>query len=335
MSMPRRCGIPLSIREGPDVSDPPGPLLLASGALLHFHAHTLSDSIRSAIRVARLTQDYAAVWWLTREMIDVNDKQAYDRLAFEMYEIYQDDFDSLQRSLELQWVDRRTISELPRTAGKPKTKDGQVLLTSISQIEHDLDVLAVNIADPTCTLQDKLELLFRQQQRRNIIERVKATVYDYLVKTEVRLTFEDHNADVFTEHIAVVNALIAKHAPDVATMFTAAYERLDDPNPESLHQAATSCRRILKAVADYVFPPQDPTIDSSGVKRLLGEEQYVNRLLAYAESRLPGTFGDTWQATLNDLSARLDSLNALTSKGVHAPDIALFEARHCAMQTWL
>jgi hypothetical protein len=35
------------------------------------------------------------------------------------------------------------------------------------------------------------------------------------------------------------------------------------------------------------------------------------------------------------LSGRLDAMNALSSKGVHAPEFALFEARHCAMQTYL
>lgn len=170
---------------------------------------------------------------------------------------------------------------------------------------------------------------------KNILERIRSKVHDYLVKVEARLTFEERNNDVFDQHITVVNDLIAEHAPEVATMFTAAYDRLDDTNPESLHQAATSCRRILRAVADHLFPPGPPIVDTSGTKRDVGEEQFVNRLLAYAESKLPGTVGELWQASLNDLSVRLDALNSLASKGVHAPAIGLFEARHCAMQTYL
>lgn len=59
----------------------------------------------------------------------------------------------------------------------------------------------------------------------------------------------------------------------------------------------------------------------------------MNRLLAFAEAHLPATMGENWRQSLTDLSGRLDAMNALSSKGVHAPEFALFEARHCAMQT--
>jgi len=129
--------------------------------------------------------------------------------------------------------------------------------------------------------------------------------------------------------------MLAEHAPDVQAMFTAAYERLQDPKPENLHQAGATCRRVLKAVADYLYPTRAPITDSNGRERLVGEEQFVNRLLAYAEEHLPSTVGETWKQSLTDLAGRLDAMNALASKGVHAPEFALFEARHCAMQTYL
>jgi hypothetical protein len=45
--------------------------------------------------------------------------------------------------------------------------------------------------------------------------------------------------------------------------------------------------------------------------------------------------GEAWKQSLTDLAGRLDAMQALTSKGVHAPEFALFEARHAAMQTYL
>jgi hypothetical protein len=150
-----------------------------------------------------------------------------------------------------------------------------------------------------------------------------------------RLVFEQKNQDVFDEHIAVVNDLLEEHAPDVALMFNAAYDRIRDPNPEALHQAGTTCRRVLKAVADILYPARAPIIDSRGRDRLVGEDQFVNRPLAYAEEHLPETMGEAWKRSLTDLAGRLDAMLALTSKGVHGPEFALFEARHAAMQRYL
>jgi hypothetical protein len=312
------------------------PLDVASATLNGFHIRKLSEAIMDAIRVARLSLDYYAVWWLTREIIDLEDKEANDRLAFEMVQVFtgETEYDGLQKTIMTEYAERRATWTSLDDAAKPGAK-GKVDTHPIATLEQFVEVMKQNQADPAYTTNEKIDMSFRERQMKNILDRVRAKVHDYLVKVEARLTFEERNSDVFDEHIAAVNELIDAYAPEVAAMFTAAYDRLDDTNPESLHQAATSCRRILKAVADHLYPAGPNIVDTSGIEREVGVENYVNRLLAYAEGKLPGTVGEAWRASLNDLSARLDALFKVGSKGVHAPAIALFEARHCAMQTYL
>ena len=311
------------------------PLDVASATLNGFHIRKLSEAIMDAIRVARLSLDSYTVWWLTRETIDFEDKEANDRLNFEMVQVFDEaEFDGLQKSITTEYLERRATWKTLDDAMKPGAK-GKVDTHTIATLEHFAEVMKQNLADPAYTTNEKIDMSFRQRQMQNILDRVRAKVHDYLVKVEARLTFEERNDDVFDQQIAAVNELIDAYAPEVAAMFTAAYDRLGDTNPESLHQAATSCRRILKAVADHLYPAAPNIVDTTGKVREVGEENYVNRLLAYAEGKLPGTVGEAWRASLKDLSARLDALFKVGSKGVHAPGIALFEARHCAMQTYL
>jgi|GEM_PF-6966939 len=82
-------------------------------------------------------------------------------------------------------------------------------------------------------------------------------------------------------------------------MFAAAYKRLEDPKPENLHQAGTPCWRNLKAVADHLYPARSPIVDTkTGKERLVGDDQSVDRLLAFAEDTLPATMGQNWRQSL-------------------------------------
>jgi hypothetical protein len=312
------------------------PLEVVSQALNGFGvlARPLSVSIRDAIRAARLTEDYSAVWWLTRETIEPDDDEAVRALSAEMLKSF-----DIQTARELderftsEYTERRRMWSSAEAVAKG-AKD-HVQHHSVGVIEQNIiDVQSAADQMPSGTT-GRLRLEFLAGQLQQVLERIRNKVHDYLAKMEQRLVFERRNQDVFDEHIAVVDGFIEEYAPDVLEMFTAVYERLEDPKPEHLHQAGTTCRRILKAVADHLYPPGPPIRDSSGRERKVGEDQYVNRLLAFAQEHLPDTVGAIWGASLNDLSARLDGLNELASKGVHAPKYALFEARHCAMQTYL
>jgi len=85
------------------------PLDVASATLNGFHICKLSETIRDAIRVARLTLDYYSVWWLTRETIAIEDKEANDRLKFEMVQVFAEaDFDSLQKKIISEYLRRRS-----------------------------------------------------------------------------------------------------------------------------------------------------------------------------------------------------------------------------------
>lgn len=97
---------------------------------------------------------------------------------------------------------------------------------------------------------------------------------------------------------------------------------------EELAQALTSCRRILEAVVDYVYPPiqGDPN---------LNEAKHNNRAREFVKGKASGgNHQDFLTATIDGLDKRYARLNGLANKGLHAK-VALEEAELCAINTYV
>lgn len=119
-------------------------------------------------------------------------------------------------------------------------------------------------------------------------------------------------------------------------MMTSVYRRLAEGDSEALSQAALSCRRVLKAVADVVQPASaEPIIGLDGAEHDLADGAYVNRLVAFIQSSYPDTPGAVAVAAVRDLAHRLSALNDLASRGVHSDRLTFFEARQCALLTYI
>jgi len=59
-----------------------------------------------------------------------------------------------------------------------------------------------------------------------------------------------------------IDILIAQRAGDVLQKIPSVYNRLSEGDPEAVSHAQTSCRRIIDAFADAVYPPTDEAIDA-------------------------------------------------------------------------
>jgi hypothetical protein len=91
---------------------------------------------------------------------------------------------------------------------------------------------------------------------------------------------------------------------------------------EEIAQIAISCRRFIEGLANTLYPPKEESIKG----RNLGPEAYRNRLWAYVEERLDASkqTRDLVKTGLQDLGSRIDKIDTLANKGLHA-DITLVE----------
>jgi hypothetical protein len=91
----------------------------------------------------------------------------------------------------------------------------------------------------------------------------------------------------------------------------------------------TEVRRALKAAANFFYPPVSGKVRcADGVERLLGDEQYLNRLQEFLVQRFASsTAQELMAAELDHLAAFLRRLNDMASKGVQGREPQLCAAR--------
>ncbi|UXX97404.1 hypothetical protein N7U49_47235 [Streptomyces sp. AD2-2] len=173
-----------------------------------------------------------------------------------------------------------------------------------------------------------------------ILARTRHLTFALLCSWERRLDYGTINEAIFGGYRAKVDALLADGVPDLLQQFSAVYRRLQeaaDSAPErdvteELSQAITTCRRILKAVVDYVFPAQKESAESG---HKLDDPSYRNRLFEFTkrviQSESKRELVDAMVAGLHDRFAAVDKM---TNKAVHA-EVAIETANLCALNTYI
>lgn len=179
-----------------------------------------------------------------------------------------------------------------------------------------------------------------RQLMRGIRERVRHTVFAALCAWERQLTYANVNERIFERFRSRVDSILAQGAPAVLDQFAAVYRRLREatknptaPVSEDLAQAVTTCRRILKSVADHLIPGVAGAMTESG--NLLNDAAYRNRIYEFVKINVVSdTTAETVNAALGGIYDRFSALDKLTNKGVHA-ELGVQEAELCAINTYL
>lgn len=170
--------------------------------------------------------------------------------------------------------------------------------------------------------------------RTNLQQTVSASsnaAYSWSKKLYKTLSFGEIPSRQFNVIRDRVDSLLLDTCPDAIEKFMSAYERLSSSSSEDWSQALTAARRVIKSVADSIYPPRD----TKKGDRKLGEEQYINRLWAFLdEHAVSGSDKDMAKAHVNYLGSFLQRLNDKASKGVHA-EVSYTEAVRAVLYTYL
>lgn len=311
---------------------------------------TVAASVRRALRIAALRRDLPRQLWLQMELTDHTNNGASDipdpaihKLKSQIYSLLgAEEGKSKQIRAYLRWERNRSFS-----------KDGEVLLHggSISRIEQDLQMLRDGYGEtnipPNLNSADAFYYAEQLETRRakyiplieqnsTIIEKVRSAVHAFLVETEAEIDSGIQESSLFIRAQEYVNSALQKIAPDALAKFLSAQDRLYSGNSEDLAHALTSCRRMIKALADALYPPTGEVItDDRGTERKMSDDLYRNRLTQYVKDEIgKHGQGEVVQNVLDNLGARLRSLDSLASKGVH-DEVTTAEAETCVIWTYL
>lgn len=311
---------------------------------------SVAASVRRASRIAALRKDYVNQLWLQWEMTDLSasKSQKWQDPAIARIKA---DLDTLLGSKA--GHDEGYSASLQFERNRSIEVDGEVMVNgaSIGQIEEQLRATqsaygefvrpaGLGPLDAYGAHRDsdgaRATLIPVINTLQTLVDRVRSSVYAFLVATEAELEQGQPQAGVFARAQAYVNAALAEYAPKALEQFLAAQERLYRGSGEDLAHALTSCRRMLKSLADHLYPATNESVAGlDGIARRMSDDQYRNRLLEYVRQTL-GSHGHSTvlQKTLDGLGARLKSLDALASKGVH-DDVTAAEAETCVVWTYM
>lgn len=310
--------------------------------------YRLSNVIRKAIRIARLRNDYENLWWLEEEMIESGERKARERLENEILPHYSaSDFEEARRDVLRASFSERSI----RTLEDGAVVDGDKICDlSVPSIEDAIRGLNEDAKQGPPSGMHTLDLYYAEQRYSRlrsqyrfmadeyaiVLRRIENRVHEFLSTTEKQLMYGQMNSDIFERNRQYVDSRLQSVAPDVLAKLVSVYQRLGEGDEEARSQALLSCRRILKSLADSLYPvPAQPVRGPDGRERVLTEEKHINRLWQFVYEKVKGkTAGELLLSQVNDMGGRIDRLYDLSSKGVHV-DTAEFEVNQAVIQTYL
>lgn len=152
------------------------------------------------------------------------------------------------------------------------------------------------------------------------IGKLKAAYYRYALEVYHRLKFGAITEEIFDRYRKKVDLILQEICPEALKKFVSVYDNLKTQEEENWANAVHSCRRILKDVANSLYPPSEKEVTTtSGKKVKLDEEHYVLRLIEFIKSKSESeTFAKVVGSTLDHIGNRIESAYKSTTKGTHA-----------------
>lgn len=311
---------------------------------------TLAAHVRRATRIAALRKDYVHQLWLQFEVMDLSADQRVNRADPTITRI-RAELDSLlgaetgaQESLRGYEIYERNRSTDMNGRGGIDPKPIAKLENQLKTVTSAYDGYAVPAGLSGGDLyraqreadSNQAKMLPLIDHLQSVLDRVRTALHEFLVTTEMELENGQERAGVFVRAQDYVNSSLAQYAPSALAQFLASQDRLYDGSSEDLAHALTSCRRMIKSLADHLYPATDEMVDGvDGVPRRMSDDQYRSRLVQYVRETMgKHGQGDVMQKTLDSLGGRLRSLDALASKGVH-DSVTTAEAETCVVWTYL
>ncbi|MCT4333280.1 hypothetical protein MU516_10425 [Paracoccus sp. YLB-12] len=164
----------------------------------------------------------------------------------------------------------------------------------------------------------------------------RSFVYNYVLAKHFEMRVSSAAEDVFDEYRSRVDDRLGNLIPDELRRLDSIRANLESENPEDWANAGHSCRRLLQAVADVLYPPtEDLAVGGNGKPIKVGPDNYINRLVLYCENTMAsGVSSKVISSDLKYIGERLDSVFNAAQKGSHS-DIDLSEAKRFVIHTYL
>jgi hypothetical protein len=158
--------------------------------------------------------------------------------------------------------------------------------------------------------------------------RVLGLLHEFVSDVYYEKEFDALSESIFELYQREVDSLISANCGDVLQKIPAVMARLAEGDDEAVAQGLTTCRRIIEAFADSIYPPSDQTVEIGGNTLKLDASKHQNRINAYVHARTGS------QSRKQRIRQNLANLFDRVSSGVHS-DVTPEEARALFLNTYL
>ncbi len=245
------------------------------------------------------------------------------------------------------WIEERTLDY----SLDPDNEDKKVFVLGVGQLRLEIEQTERSIEDlrlpegmgefDTAAFTDRNQNLRAQMRRKiqactTVLERVRTRCLYYANRVESQLEAESKASSLIASLQSDVHNYYASRSDATYQSLRKAASLIGSTDMEDHALLLTSIRRAVRAAADFHYPPvTGPVICHDGQSRMLGEEQYLNRLQEFCTQKFHGgTSTRLLQAELDLFSTFIRRLNEVASKGVHA-EVSRAEARQGLLGAYL
>jgi hypothetical protein len=189
--------------------------------------------------------------------------------------------------------------------------------------------VSAGIAEPANSVLRRLNDLTSTVTTLNgIRSRILARIHVFATDVYYKLAFGAAAESIFQRNRTDIDELLRKVAPDVIEKMPAINDRLVAGDSEAISQAMNTCRRMIKAFADSVYPPGESTVTVDGHEYEIGSEKVLNRIELFCIDKVKS------KSRRERLVKTVRLVYDRTSTGVHT-DILADEARSIFLLTYI
>lgn len=161
-----------------------------------------------------------------------------------------------------------------------------------------------------------------------IRSRVRGLMHAFVVSVHYESIFSGTADGIFQQFRGAVDPLLQVTAADLSERMATSYIRLDEGNSEATSAALNTCRRVIDAFADAIFPARDGTYELDGNDIQLSASHHQNRINAYVSGRVDS------KSRRKRIRQNIANTYERVSAGIH-DDIAPDEARALILSTYV
>lgn len=282
------------------------------------------------LRLARLKNDIDAISWINYELNGYHnnsDNSAEKTKALNKSGRYnvskdeetgEDKVSYYFKSIPELESEIQTTNQIMDNIKIPSSLEGNLMLLTVNNIN---DKLSFNRNFITSTV--------------NLINKVKSSFYNYILIINYEVKFQGMTQSLFEELKTKVDKKLSEINPDIIKQFVSVYERISSENEIEWSQAMSTCRNIIKCLADGLFPPQSDKYKCKDHRELdVTDDKYKNRIIAYIDSKLDGDKKILIESRFSDLLTRIQKTHDILSNGTHNNSFDFQDIQMCIVQTY-